>query len=154
MTNAKRFSKVMRELAKVPSQASRAISDDISKEIQRKMDKSVDPYGKPWKLRRNGRPTILKKSGKGRRGIDVSPTRGAGFRIIVHVLYMIYHQFGGKSHLRGHKKNPNFGRDKDRSSRRGRPPTRSFLPFDILPAAWEKIVKKRIEEQAKRVLRG
>src|SRR4051812_21893889 len=108
----------MRELARVPSQAARAISDDIDKEIQRTINKSTDPYGKPWRLKRNGRPSILKRSGRGRRSIIVTPTRGAGFRIVVGILYMIYHQFGGKSHLRGHKKNPNFGRDKDRSAGR------------------------------------
>lgn len=152
--NAARFSKVMRELARVPSQASRAIAADVSKDIQRKIDNSTDPYGKPWKLKRNGKPSILRRKGPGRRSIVVTPTRGAGFRIVVGILYMIYHQFGGKSHLRGHRKNSKFGRDEDRSSGRNRPPTRSFLPFDRMPPEWEKIVEKRIKEAARRVLRG
>jgi phage gpG-like protein len=144
----------MRQLAKVPSRASRAIADDIAEEIQRTMDDSTDPYGRPWRRKRNGKRSILKRSGRGRRGIIVSPTSGAGFRIVVTVLYMIYHQFGGKSHLRGHKKHPHFGRDQDRSAGRNRPPKRSFLPFDRIPKRWEEIVQKRIDEMARRVLRG
>lgn len=144
----------MRDLARVPSQAARAIADDVSKEIQRTIDRSTDPHGKPWRLKRNGKPSILKRTGRGRRSIIASPTSGAGFKIVVGVLYMIYHQFGGKSHLRGHKRNPNFGRDKDRSGGRNRPPTRSFLPWDRIPESWAKIVEKRIEQAARRVLRG
>jgi hypothetical protein len=83
----------------------------------------------------------------------------------VAVLHMIYHQFGGASHLRGPGRNPaqryanrkkhkDFGRDRDRSRGRNRPPQRSFLPFDRMPKAWERIVQREIERAAKRVLRG
>lgn len=155
--NAKRFSKVMRDLARVPSQAARKISEDIERDIQRQMDASKDPEDRAWKLKANGRRSRLKRSGRGRAGILVTPTRGAGFRIVVMVLYMIYHQFGGASHLRGpggsyrkRHKNKDFGRDKDRSSGRNRPPKRSFLPFDRMPKRWLDIVQKRIEEAAQR----
>lgn len=156
-TNAKRFSKVMRDLARVPSQAARKIAADVERDIQRQMDLSQDPYGRPWRRKRNGEPSILEDTGRGRASIDVSPTRGAGFRILIGVLYMIYHQFGGASHLRGpggsyrlRHKNKHFGRDQDRSGRRNHPPKRSFVPFDKLPSRWLNFVRKRIEEAAQR----
>lgn len=152
--NAKRFSKVMRDMAKVQSRASAEISRELSNEIQKRMDASQDPYGKAWPLRSNGKRTKLKDSGRGRASIAVRPTSGAGLRITVAVLYMIYHQFGGKSHLRGHRKNPDFGRDADRSRGRNKPPTRSFIPFDRMPPRWEKIIQRAVTNAAKRVLGG
>lgn len=152
----------MRDLARVPSQASKQIAKDVGRDIQKQMDASRDPYDRPWRHKRNGQATILEDTGRGRASIDVSATRGAGFRIIVGVLYMIYHQFGGASHLRGpggsyrlRHKNKDFGRDKDRSGGRNHPPKRSFLPFDRMPSRWLEIVKRRLGEAMKRrVSRG
>ena len=158
--NAKRFSQVMREMARVPSRASAAICRDIEREIQRNMDRSVDPYGRPWRKKANGQRTTLTKTGAGRASIKATPTSGAGFKITVGLLRMIYHQFGGMSHLKGpsgtsadRKKNKNFGRDKDRSTGRNNPPKRSFLPFERLPRSWGEIVLARIEEAAQAVLK-
>lgn len=167
--NAKQFSKIMRELARVPAQSSRDVARDINREIQRNFDRGVDPYGKPWrKLAKstleNGRhPPPLTDSRDGRKSVRVSAMAGAGIQIVVGVLYMLYHQFGGASHLRGpgnnarqryknRKKHPDFGRDKDRSSGRESPPRRSFLPFDRLPPAWGEIILGRLEQNARRVL--
>lgn len=160
--NAKRFSKVMRDLARVPSQASKQIAQDIKRDILRQMDMSRDPYDRPWRRKSNGQRSTLEKTGRGRASIDVRATVGAGFRIVIGVLYMIYHQFGGASHLRGpggsyrlRHKNKDFGRDKDRSSGRNRPPKRSFIPFDRMPSRWLAIIKNRIEQAAqKRIDRG
>ncbi len=163
--NAKRFSKIMRDMARVPSRSAAGIARDIEREIQRNMSASKDPYGRPWKLKANGKPSILKKSGRGRRSILVRAAAGAGFRLQVGVLYMIYHQFGGASHLRGPGKTPgqryrnrrkhkDFGRDKDRSKGRGNPPQRMYLPFDRLPPSWGEIVLSHLEADAKKVLRG
>lgn len=151
--NAKRFSSVMRKMGKIPSQQAAAISHDLKKEIERSMNASQDPYGKPWKDKSGGGPTRLKKSGRGRASIVVTPTSGAGLKITVGKLYMIFHQFGGKSHLRGHKKHPDFGRDKDRGGRRNNPPKRSFLPFDGMPPRWGKIILKRYQGAAEELLR-
>lgn len=151
--NAKRFSAIMRELARVPSRAAKPAAAAISREIQRNMDAGKDPYGKAWKLKANGQRSQLLKTGRGRASIRVLATAGAGFKITVGVLYMIYHQFGGKSHLRGHKKHPDFGRDKDRGGRRNNPPKRSFLPFDKLPPAWGEIILAEIEKAASKVIR-
>jgi len=159
--NAKRFSAVMRDMAKVPSRAAAAIARDIRQEILRSMNASVDPDGKAWRLKSDGKRSTLEKTGAGKRSILVTPTTGAGFKITVGLLRMIYHQFGGASHLRGPRgsyrkrhMHPDFGRDADRGGRRMRPPKRSFLPFDKLPRAWGEIVLARIEELSARVLRG
>lgn len=116
------------------------------------MDAGRDPYGRAWRLKANGTVSRLRKTGRGRRSILVSPASGAGIKITVGILYMIYHQFGGKSHLRGHKRHPDFGRDKDRSGGRNRPPKRSYLPFDRMPSTWAEIILKRLESSARKVL--
>jgi phage gpG-like protein len=149
----------MREMARVPSRVAPAVARDISREIQRSMDASKDPYGRPWKIKANGKRSKLLRTGRGRASILVRAARGAGFQITVGVLYMIYHQFGGASHLRGpggsyrlRKKNKNFGRDKDRSSGRNKPPQRMFLPFDRLPDSWGAIILARLEAMGQKVI--
>lgn len=152
--NAAKFSAIMRDLAKVPSRISRQVAQDISKEIQRSMSAGKDPYGKPWPKKADGSTSKLRKTGRGRASIRVVPTAGAGIRITVGILYMIYHQFGGRSHLRGRRKNKDFGRDKDRSGGRNRPPQRMYIPFDTLPTSWGELALARLEEAAQKVLRG
>lgn len=159
--NAAKFSKVMRGMASVPSRAASEIARELKVEIEKRMDASQDPYGRAWKPRRDGSRTVLKKSGRGRKSILLRPTSGAGIRITVAVLYMVFHQFGGASHLRGpggsyrlRHKNKNFGRDKDQSSGRNHPPKRSFLPFDGMPPRWEKIIQKALTNAGIKVLRG
>lgn len=157
--NAKRFSKVMRDMAKVPSQAATLVARDISREIQKNFSRGVDPYGKSWQPKPNGKKSTLTKTGAGRASIVVRATAGAGIEIVIGLLRMVYHQFGGMSHLKGpsgtsadRKKNKNFGRDKDRSSKRNKPPRRSFLPFEIMPPTWAKIWQKRLNEVAKKAM--
>lgn len=161
-TNAARFSKVMRDMARVQSQIAAQVARDISGQIQRDMSAGRDPYGRAWRKKADGSMSTLRKTGRGRASIDVRALAGAGFRIVVGVIYMLYHQFGGASHLRGpggsyrlRHKNKNFGRDADRSSGRNHPPKRSFLPFDRMPSTWLEIVRRRTEEWArKRIARG
>ncbi len=158
MTNARRFSAALREMARVPSRVSAAIARDISKEIQKNFDAGVDPYGRKWRALAqstidNGRQAPpLTDTGAGRRSVVVRATSGAGIEIVVGLVRMIYHQFGGASHLRGpggsyrkRRKNKNFGRDKDRSAGRGNPPKRSFLPFERMPPKWERIWEKHLK---------
>jgi hypothetical protein len=159
--NARRFSAVMRDLARVPSRVSRAVADDISDEIQRSMDASVDPYGRPWRLTRSGGRTQLLDTGGGRASIIVRPTAGAGIRITIGELHMIYHQFGGRSHLKGpsgtsadRRKHRDFGRDRDRSKGRMQPPQRMYIPFEVLPRTWGEIVLGHIEAMGQRVIDG
>jgi phage gpG-like protein len=166
--DAKRFSKIMRDLERVPSQAATKIAEDISDEIQSNFDRGVDPYGRHWReladstLERGRHEPALTDTRHGRESITVRALAGAGVRIVVGALYMIYHQFGGASHLRGpggsyrlRHRNKHFGRDRDRSRGRERPPKRSFLPFDRIPARWREIVQHRMSEILKRrVTRG
>lgn len=163
MTNARRFSAALREMARVPSRVSAAIAKDISKEIQKNFSAGVDPYGRAWRalakstIKAGRSPPPLTDTGAGRRSVLVRSTSGAGIEIVVGVLYMLYHQFGGASHLRGpggsyrlRKKNKNFGRDKDRSGGRNNPPRRSFLPFERMPPKWEKIWEKHLKAMLKK----
>jgi phage gpG-like protein len=160
--NATRFSAVMRDLARVQSRITARVAVQLRKQIISQMDQSKTPEGKAWPRRADGSRSILFKTGAGRESIKVTPNSGAGIRIVVGVLYMIYHQFGGASHLRGpggsyakRKKNKNFGRDKDRSSGRGNPPQRKFIPFEKLPRAWDLLILAAVKaEAAKRLPRG
>jgi len=164
--NAKRFSKVLRAMAQAPSKATTAIARDINIEIQRGFDRGEDPYGKKWRgladstIEAGRHNPPLTDTGRGRASVVVSPTVNAGLKLTIGVLYMIYHQFGGPSHLRGpggsyrlRKKNKDFGRDKDRSGGRENPPKRSFVPFDRMPRTWGEIILARIEEAAGKALR-
>lgn len=136
--DAKSFAKLMRDLARVPSKSARAVAKDLSREIQRNFDRGLDPFGRKWRtlapstLARGRRPPPLTDTGKGRKSVIVRPLAGAGIRITVGVLYMLYHQFGGKN---------------------GRPPKRSFLPMDTLPRGWGEIILGRLEQDAKAVIK-
>jgi phage gpG-like protein len=166
MTNAGRFSAVARELARLPSRVSAAVARDIGREIQRNFDRGVDPYGKTWEaladstIERGRHPPPLTDTGRGRASVKVVAAAGAGIRITVGVTYMLYHQFGGPSHLRHRgsyrlrRLHKDFGRDRDRGGERGNPPKRSFLPFDRIPDAWGAIVLAHLEAQVKRVIRA
>lgn len=165
--NAKRLSQLMRDMARVPSQVSKKIAADLDREIQGNFDQGVDPFGRKW--RRLARSTIeagrhpppLTDTGRGRRSVRVKAMAGAGVSIVVGVLYMIYHQFGGASHLRGpggsysrRKQNKHFGRDADRSSGRENPPRRSFLPQgNEMPKRWIAIIDKAYRSAMQKVWR-
>lgn len=128
--NAKRFSAVVRSLARVPAQVARKTAADISREIQRSMDASKDPDGGAWKPKKNGQPSVLKKTGRGRESIEVAPTSGAGLKITVGTKYMPFHQFGTSRMV-----------------------ARRFLPTNKLPDRWGAIILGNIEAAAKQVLR-
>lgn len=147
--NAKRLSQLVRDLGRVPSQASSRIAQDLNREIQNNFTRGVDPFGRKWRglasstIEGGRHNPPLTDTGRGRRSVTAKSMRGAGVMIVVGVLYMIYHQFGGKSHLPGHKRNKHFGRDKDRSSGRERPPRRSFLPQGgEFPKRWVAIIER------------
>lgn len=150
-TNARKFSAAILELARIPSQVSAQAARDLSKEIQRSFDKGVDPFGKPWKplakatIAKGRRPPPLTDTGAGRRSVIVRPAVGAGIQITVGLVRMLYAQFGGKSHLRGHRKNKKFGTSADLSAARGNPPKRSFLPFDEMPPRWIQIYQSSLD---------
>lgn len=125
-------------MARVPSQISARVAEDIDKEIQRNFDLGRDAFRKRWKalaastLARGRHPPPLTDTHAGRNSIDVSPLPGAGVRIIIGKVYMIYHQYGDPPHL----------------------PRRAFVPVEIVPSAWAEIILFRFEERAKKVLNG
>lgn len=168
VVNAKRLSQMMRELGRVPSRVSGKIAADLNREIQSNFDRGVDPFGRKWRrlakstVERGRHPPPLTDTGRGRESVVAKSMRGAGVMIVVGVLYMIYHQFGGASHLRGpgggyhnRHKNKHFGRDKDRSSGRENPPRRSFLPQgNEWPKRWIEIVDRSWRGAMQKVWRG
>lgn len=96
------LSKILRELAKVPSRASRSIADNISKEIQKGFDRGRDPYGKKWAklapatLAKGRFPPPLTDTRLGRSNVTVSPTQYAGIKLSSTIRYMDYHLTGTK----------------------------------------------------------
>ncbi len=162
--NSARLAQLMRDMARIPSQVSKAIAADLHREVQRNFDRGVDPFGSKWQrlakstLKRGRHPPPLTDSKRGRRSVKIKPMAAAGVAITVGVLYMMYHQFGGASHLRGpggsyrkRKQNKHFGRDADRSSGRDNPPRRSFLPQGSeLPPRWIAIIDRAYRSAMKR----
>lgn len=166
VVNAKRLSQIVRDLGRVPSRASGKIAIDLNKEIQSNFNRGVDPFGRKWKrlakstiARGRKWPPLTGKTRRGRESVVAHAMGGAGVAVVVGVLYMIYHQFGGKSRLHGHRKNKAFGRDKDREGRdskgRGNPPRRSFLPQGKeFPPRWVDIIERAYKAAALKAWNG
>lgn len=151
-SNARRFARALREeLARLPSQIARDVAVKIGNEVQRNFDRGVDPYGRPWRklakstIERGRHAPPLTDTGEGRDSISVEPASGAGIKILVGLTRMLYHQFGGKSHLSGGRRNRAFGTGADLSRGRERPPKRSFLPFDRIPARWVELYQDSLD---------
>ena len=91
-------SRALRELAGVPSVASREASSEILKLIDRQFDEERDPYGKAWKalkpatVKRKGHSLIGYETGRLRSGIRVSPMSGAGVGFEIDAPYAAYFQ--------------------------------------------------------------
>lgn len=89
-------SRALRQLASVPSQASREASSEILKLIDRQFDDQRDPYGKPWKplkpstVKRKGFSLIGFETGRLRAGIRVAPMSGAGVGFQIDAPYAVY----------------------------------------------------------------
>lgn len=159
-SNARRFARALREeLARLPSQIARDVSVKIGAEIQRNFDRGVDPYGRAWRplakstIERGRFNPPLTDTGEGRDSISVEPASGAGIKILVGLTRMLYHQFGGKSHLRGGRRNRAFGTAADLSAGRNSPPKRSFLPFDRIPPRWVELYQESLDELSARAQR-
>lgn len=140
-TNATSFSQIARDLKALPSRISAAVARDISREIQRNFDLGVDPYGKAWRplkrstLDRGRHPPPLTDTRAGRESVKLAAMAGAGIRITVGKIYMVYHQMPKISALRKF-------------------PRRSFLPFDKMPESWGAIALAHLEAQGRRVIGG
>ncbi len=141
--NAAKLAKIVRDLGKVPSQAARGLAKDLNKEIQRGFTQGTDPFGRRWRkladstLARGRHPPPLTDTRKGRRSVKAAPMAGAGIRITIGVLYMIYHLLGGP---------------KSERFKNGQPPKRSFLPLGTqLPPRWLEIIDKGMGKAARKV---
>jgi hypothetical protein len=126
---AKEFSRVLRDLAKVPARVSRDYSERLRQELDQQFSKGVDPYGTPWKalapatLAKGRHPPPLTDSGHMSRNITVLPMQGAGVRLVSSVGYSRYHQ-EGTTHI----------------------PVRRFFPVSKLPAKWLRILNELIQK--------
>lgn len=133
---AKKLSKALSELARVPSQISRSVSARYNQEIQKGFDQGHDPYGKKWAnlrpatLAKGRRPPPLTATGRGRRGVKAKPMQGAGIALTSTVSYMKYHRTGTSKMAR-----------------------RDFLPDEEkgLPKKWTDIWEEEFETQARKI---
>lgn len=139
-----RLSQYLRSIAKVPSQSSKVVSAAISRRIKADFRKGVDPYGKAWKplakstLAKGRKPPPLTDTGKGKRGITVHPTQGAGIKVVSSVSYMDYH-LGKAPGIRS----------------RWNLPIRPFLPDSArgVPPAWDDIFASQWRKQLQKLAR-
>jgi phage gpG-like protein len=138
---ARELSRVMRQIATVPSRIATAVARDITQEIQDNFDRGVDPFYRSWRpladstLARGRHPPPLTDTGAGRAGVAVVPRAGAGLRMVVSVGYMEIHQTGSLTI-------PN------------RPPRRSFLPVSKMPDTWLEIYQHHMDQEITRTLGG
>lgn len=122
----------LRELAKVPAQIAPAVAKRIKQDIERYFSAGQDPYGKAWAtlrpatLAKGRRPPPLTDTGRGRSGIRVSPTQGAGLQITSDVPYLVYHMRATANRA-----------------------ARKFLPEGVLPAKWFKIWQEELDKKIK-----
>lgn len=130
-------SRALRQLARVPSKVAPEVARRIRADLMRRFAAGEDPYRRKWAplkpatLAKGRRPPPLTDTGRGKRGIRVSPARGAGVRITSSVGYM-------RHHMRA-------------TSNRA---ARKFLPEGRLPAAWSKIWREALARRASEVLSG
>jgi hypothetical protein len=125
------LSRVLRELANVPSQVSKSFAAYATKQIKAGFRAGVDPYGSPWKP---NAPSTIRKKGHGRPNIDTGammvsakavPLPGAGVTFRVGPGYATFAQ-------------------------RVRP----FFPNAGMPPAWREALRELVREQIRKTLKG
>lgn len=90
--------RALRELSKVPAQASREASVGIARLIDRQFATGTDPYGKPWKplkastIKRKGNARINVDTENLWKGVQVKPSSGAGVTVTFDDSYAAYVQ--------------------------------------------------------------
>jgi len=109
----------------------------MHRDLMQRFAAGEDPYRRAWAplkpatLAKGRRPPPLTDTGRGKRGIRFSPSRGSGIGITSSVGYMRYHM-----RATAHRA------------------ARKFLPEGRLPKAWLRVWDEAIERRAKKVLRG
>lgn len=125
-------SRSLRDLVKVPAQIAPAVAKRIKKDIEKYFSAGTDPYGKPWAplrpatIKKGRHPPPLTDTRAGRRGITVTPMKGAGIQIKSDTPYMVYHM-----------------------REAGNRAARKFLPEGVVPAAWYKIWQQELDRMIK-----
>lgn len=118
------------QLAKIPSQLSKPVSEEINKLIQTQFAQQQDPYGKAWAklspytIHKKGHSSILFETGKLAASTIAVPMSGAGVELR-SVDYGNFHQFGTKYMV-----------------------AREILPGrDELPLAWQAVIQKAYSDR-------
>ena len=118
------------QLAKIPSQLSKPISEEINKLIQTQFAQGQDPYGKGWAplapstIKRKGHSSILVETGKLAASTVAISMSGAGIELR-SIDYGNFHQFGTKYMV-----------------------AREILPGrDELPLAWQAAISKAYSDR-------
>lgn len=132
MSGWNKLAQNLAELAKIPSQLSKPVSEEINKFIQSQFAQGQDPYGKDWAplmpstIKRKGHSSILVEKGKLAASTVAIPMSGAGIELR-SIDYGNFHQFGTKYMV-----------------------AREILPGrDELPLAWQAAIKKAFSDKMK-----
>jgi len=126
-------------LARVPSQASAAVSKGIGELIEEEFGGAKDPYGAPWQehapetVARWGPHPILQLTQAMRSSVDVKPMAGAGVSITVGAPYAAPHQTGW-------------------SGPQGSGPARPVLPARGMPPAWKAVIENAVTAEVRKVV--
>ena len=128
----------LRQLSRVPAQASEDASTKIAGLIQQGFDRGVDPYGRPWAplkastLAKGRTPPPLTDTRELRKA-EVKPAKGAGVSVKLGAQYGAFHQVGFHVH--------------------GKPvPARPPLPAHGLPKEWNAAIRESVEDAAEKAL--
>lgn len=125
----------LRDLAEVPSRASRRASRDIEALIEDEFDAGADPYGNAWKelapatLGKGRTPPPLTDTGTMRDSVHVRPMAGAGVAITIKNPPAAPHQIGW-------------------SGKQGSGPARPILPDrSELPPLWDEVIAAAVGKE-------
>jgi hypothetical protein len=130
------LNRVLRELAKVPSQVAADASVSIAAEIEAQFDAGLDPYGQPWvglseaTLGKGRFPPPLTDSGAMRGTVTVRPMPGAGISVTVDDP-AVHHQYGTRDM-----------------------PARPILPNAGMPDTWQRAIAEATEAALDRAAGG
>lgn len=123
--DARAFSRVLRELAKVPSKIAKVAAPRLTDRLRSGFADGVDPYGNEWAplaprtLAKGRTPPPLTESGDLAGGTEVRPLRGAGLGL-----------FAPETLSRGAPASIHMTGDGAKL------PARPYLPQYALPATW------------------
>lgn len=119
------------KLAKVPSQASKEAAKGIDTLLLSQFVAGRDPYGRAWKPKKRGGGSPLVRTGALAASARAKPASGSGIKLGPLVSYGQFHQTGTRRMV-----------------------ARPILPYGGLPAKWNTVIKKAVENAIKRAMAG